>query len=142
MEALDRVLRELGTEHNRRSFFGSFRVYAIAFDLDTDSLKREYHNESYGNAYGDIQRRLEAEGFTWMQGSLYYGNKGTDPVKCVLVIQRLANELPWFGKCIRHSDAANRGEQRPKACDSAADASSRLSRSFAAHHIRQVREIV
>ena len=61
-----------------------------AFDLDTETLKTLYDNSSYGNAYGDIKRRLEQEGFTWIQGSLYYGNAGTDPVKCVLVIQRLA----------------------------------------------------
>ena len=81
--------------------YGRVRVYAIAFDLDQEMLRNTYGAASYNNAYADIRRRLEDEGFTWMQGSLYYGNQNTDPVKCVLVVQRLARELPWFAMSVR-----------------------------------------
>jgi virulence-associated protein VapD len=78
------------------------RVYAITFDLDTDTLQQAYPSESWCNAYMDIRRVLIEEGFDWQQGSVYFGNpKHVDAVKCVLAAQRLARELPWFGESVR-----------------------------------------
>lgn len=37
-------------------------MYAIAFDLDTETLKQSYPNPSYTNAYGDIRKVLEPLG--------------------------------------------------------------------------------
>lgn len=102
MEVLERTLAEIRAERKHDALsFGRFRVYAIAFDLDQETLRQTYGNASPQNAYGDIKRRLEQDGFTWMQGSLYYGDANTDPVRCVLAIQRLARELPWFGDSVR-----------------------------------------
>lgn len=70
--------------------------YAIAFDLDTDTLKQSYPNQSWTNAYGDIRKILTGLGFTWQQGSVYFGGDGVNAVKCVMAAQTLSRELPWF----------------------------------------------
>lgn len=70
--------------------------YAIAFDLDTDTLKQSYPNPSWTNAYGDIRKILTNLGFTWQQGSVYFGGDGVNAVKCVMAAQTLSRELPWF----------------------------------------------
>ncbi len=67
------------------------RMYAITFDMDTDTLQQAYPSESWRNAYVEIRRVLIEEGFDWQQGSVYFGNpKDVDAVKCVLAAQRLA----------------------------------------------------
>jgi virulence-associated protein VapD len=80
----------------------SERMYAIAFDLDTDALEQAYPGPSYKNAYGEIRRILQDEGFSWKQGSVYFGDaKKVDAVKCVLAAQRLTRELSWFADAVR-----------------------------------------
>jgi len=48
-------------------------MYAIALDLDTDTLQRAYGSSSWRNAYTEIRRILEDEGFAWQQGSVNFG---------------------------------------------------------------------
>ena len=77
-------------------------MYAITFDLDMEMLKSSYHNNNYQNAYGDIRKILcDVFGFSWQQGSVYFGDSQTDAVKCVMVVQELAMRLPWFSVSIR-----------------------------------------
>jgi len=76
-------------------------MYAIAFDLDTESLAQSYPGPSWQNGYHDVRRILEDEGFAWRQGSVYFGDVTIDPVRCVLVVQRLTRELPWFAAAAR-----------------------------------------
>jgi len=72
-------------------------MYAIAFDLNTDNLKANYHNDSYLNAYGDIAKFLQDRGFTHPQGSLYFGDpERVNAVTCVLAVQAMARSFPWF----------------------------------------------
>jgi virulence-associated protein VapD len=80
---------------------GVRRMYAIAFDLDTAQLQAEYPNASWQNAYGDIKKVLLPLGFNWQQGSVYFGGKDMDAVKCVLAAQALSNAYPWFKNCVR-----------------------------------------
>jgi virulence-associated protein VapD len=80
---------------------GRMRMYAIAFDLDTVQLQKEYPNLSYTNAYGDIRKILEPMGFYWQQGSVYFGGEEMDAVKCVLAAQALSHAYPWFKSCVR-----------------------------------------
>ena len=80
---------------------GRLRVYAIAFDLDTEQLQLQYPNISWQNAYGDIKKVLLPLGFTWQQGSVYFGLPGMDAVKCVLAAQALSQTYPWFKTCVR-----------------------------------------
>ncbi len=78
------------------------RMYAVAFDLDTETLKQIYDGPSWNNAYLDIRRVLEEEGFEWRQGSVYFGNpEKVDAVSCVLAVQKLATTFAWFGQAVR-----------------------------------------
>lgn len=77
------------------------RVYAICFDLDQEQLQRNYHGANHNNAYGDIRRILERHGFVNQQGSVYFGNEETDPVRCVLAVQDVTNTYAWFRMVVR-----------------------------------------
>lgn len=76
-------------------------TYAIAFDLDTETLKQSYPNASWNNAYGDIRKTLEPLGFNWQQGSVYFGGANIDAVKCVLAAQALSKNFGWFKASVR-----------------------------------------
>lgn len=75
-------------------------MYAIAFDLDTDTLKKSYHNESWQNAYSDIGRFLRSHGFDRQQGSVYFGDDGVDMVTCQTAVQRLTLAYDWFAPSV------------------------------------------
>jgi virulence-associated protein VapD len=80
---------------------GRVRIYAIAFDLDTAQLKQQYPTASWQNANNDIRNTLLPLGFSWQQGSVYFGDEKMDAVKCVLAAQTLSNTYPWFKGCVR-----------------------------------------
>lgn len=75
--------------------------FAIAFDLDTDTLTKTYPGNSYNNAYKDIQNALEKCGFTRKQGSLYFGDDTVDAVKAVMAANKLARTYSWFAPSVR-----------------------------------------
>jgi virulence-associated protein VapD len=78
------------------------RMYAITFDLDTDTLQQVYPGDSWRNAYTEIRRILIDGGFAWQQGSVYFGDpERIDAVTCVVTAQRLARDLPWFTESVR-----------------------------------------
>ena len=88
--------------HNRKAEKGAGKsMYAIVFDLDTNSLKDVYPGGSWNNAYADIRRFLAERGFGWQQGSTYFGDDKVDAVTCVLTIQELAGEFDWFSASVR-----------------------------------------
>ncbi len=76
-------------------------MFAIAFDLDTETLSQTYGLPSYNNAYADIKRFLQAKGFDWQQGSVYFGGASIDAVKCVLAVQEVSRNFPWFAASVR-----------------------------------------
>jgi len=76
-------------------------MYAVTFDIDTNCLNEQYHNESSTNAYGDIRKFMEANNFNWKQGSVYFGNENISAVSCVVTIQKLAKTYPWFSSCVK-----------------------------------------
>ncbi len=76
-------------------------TYAIAFDLDTETLKQSYPNQSWNNAYGDIRKTLEPLGFSWQQGSVYFGDDRINAVQCVLAAQTLSRTYAWFKASVR-----------------------------------------
>jgi virulence-associated protein VapD len=78
----------------------STRVYAIAFDMDIESLK-EHCGDPYNNAYSDIRKVLQSHGFSPQQGSVYFGDNTVNAVTCVLAAQDLARKLPWFSNSVR-----------------------------------------
>ncbi len=76
------------------------RVYAIAFDVDVEQLRTNY-GDPYNNAYLEIRRVLQRHGFTWQQGSVYFGGESVTAVTCVLAAIDLARTLPWFAASVR-----------------------------------------
>jgi virulence-associated protein VapD len=75
-------------------------MYAVAFDLDTEILKQTYGDPA-NNAYGEIKRFLIDKGFTWQQGSVYFGTDRINAVTCVLAITEMSRALPWFAASVR-----------------------------------------
>jgi virulence-associated protein VapD len=71
-------------------------MYAIAFDLEQETLKRIYPGQHHQNAYDDICRVLGKHGFSRQQGSVYFGRQGTTPVHCVLAVQDVSAKYAWF----------------------------------------------
>lgn len=75
-------------------------MYAIAFDMDIDSL-RQHYGDPYNGAYLEIHRILERFGFRWQQGSTYFGNESVNAVTCVMAALELGRNLPWFAASVR-----------------------------------------
>jgi len=71
-------------------------MYAIAFDMDTDTLQKSYPAASWNNAYSDIKKVLARHGFTRQQRSVYFGSTKVNAVTCVLAALDLSREFPWF----------------------------------------------
>ncbi len=76
------------------------RLYAITLDMDIESLKLNY-GDPYNNAYGEIRKVLQRQGFTWQQGSVYFGGESINAVTCVLAAIELSRALPWFAASVR-----------------------------------------
>ncbi|WP_235911570.1 virulence factor [Mesorhizobium xinjiangense] len=77
------------------------RMYAITFDLDTQTLEQSYGNASWRNAYADIRNALRNHGFDWQQGSVHFGDETVNAVSCVLAVQDLTRRFPWFRPSVR-----------------------------------------
>ncbi len=78
------------------------RVFAIAFDIDIDIEQlRTNYGDPYNAAYLEIRRVLQRHGFTWQQGSMYFGGPEVTSVTCVLAAMDLARTLPWFAASVR-----------------------------------------
>lgn len=76
-------------------------MYAIAFDLEQDTLSKTYGSQAYTNAYNDIKKLLGQYGFSRQQGFVYFGDvEKVDAVKCVLAVQALARKFPWFAPSV------------------------------------------
>ena len=76
------------------------RMYAIAFDMDIESLKANY-GDPYNNAYLEIRTVLQKHGFAWQQGSVYFGDERINAVTCVLAAIDVSQTLPWFAASVR-----------------------------------------
>lgn len=76
------------------------RIYAIAIDVDIEGLSTN-NGDPYANAHLEIRHVLQRHGFTWQQGSVYFGGEAVTAVTCVLAAQDLARSLPWFAASVR-----------------------------------------
>lgn len=77
------------------------RMYAITFDLDTQTLEQSYGPASWRSACADIRNALMGHGFEWQQGSVYFGNQTVTAVSCVLATQDITKWFPWFKASVR-----------------------------------------
>lgn len=75
-------------------------MYAIAFDMDIESLRTHY-GDPYKGAYVEIRKVLQRHGFTWQQGSVYFGGEAINAVTCVMAAIDLSNQLSWFAASVR-----------------------------------------
>ena len=76
-------------------------MYAITFDFDTEILEQLYKNESWRNAYSDVRRFFEFNGFENKQGLVYFALNDIDATDCIAVVQDLADEFDWFVPSLR-----------------------------------------
>ncbi|MGN6368872.1 MAG: virulence factor [Phycisphaerae bacterium] len=79
---------------------GTHRMYAIAFDMDIEALRNSY-GDPYNGAYAEIKKVLAGHGFSWQQGSVYFGGEKINAVTCVLAAIDLSQKLPWFAASVR-----------------------------------------
>lgn len=75
-------------------------MYAIAFDLKIDDLKKEYGNP-YNNAYDEIRQELEDVGFMWTQGSVYISKENDNGLTTVYKAINKLSKIDWFKKSVR-----------------------------------------
>ena len=72
----------------------------IVFDLDTKCLEKNYHNNSWQNAYADIRRILNRHRFNNIQGTVYLSERGVRQAHGTLALQEVAIKFAWFEKCV------------------------------------------
>jgi virulence-associated protein VapD len=77
------------------------RVYAITFDLDAKLAEQQCGANWRGTCYSKIASVLASHGFTGVQGSVYFGDEDSDPVRCVVAVQELDSRYAWFGRVVR-----------------------------------------
>ena len=75
-------------------------MYAIAFDLKIDVLKKEY-GDPYNRAYDEVRQELELLGFEWTQGSVYINNSNKDSLTTVYKAINRLSRIEWFRKSVR-----------------------------------------
>lgn len=75
-------------------------MYAVAFDLKIDDLKKAY-GEPYNKAYDEIRQELEELGFEWTQGSLYINSDDKNNLAQVYKAINKLSGIEWFKKSVR-----------------------------------------
>lgn len=75
-------------------------MYAIAFDLKIDDLKKTY-GEPYNRAYDEIGQELEVLGFEWTQGSVYMSVAKENTLTTVYRAINRLSAIDWFKKSVR-----------------------------------------
>jgi virulence-associated protein VapD len=83
----------------------------VAFDLDTDALKKYYPTNSWNYAYDVIKRHMQRNGFLWLQGSVYVSEKPMSGGRVTRVIRRLVDNNPWINVCMRDCRQSNIGKE-------------------------------
>ncbi len=82
----------------------------IAFDLDTNALKTYYPSESWNNAYEVIRNHMKANGFQWLQGSVYVSDKAMPSYQVakvldgLIIICLIKTQKCQQGKKLRHGN--------------------------------------
>lgn len=75
-------------------------MYAIAFDLKIEDLRREY-GEPYNPAYDEIRSYLEELGFEWTQGSVYISRADVNTLTHVYLAISKLSSIKWFKNSVR-----------------------------------------
>lgn len=88
--------REMGNRPLRKAG----RVYAIAFDIDTQ-VAQSVLGDTWKTCYGAIERGLALHGFSRAQGSLFFGDETSNAVTCIKAVQDLDEKHAWFGRIVK-----------------------------------------
>lgn len=90
----------------------------ITFDLNQEALRQWYpHQEPatdpqyYKRAYKDIQHFMSDNGFERRQRSVYVSTEELSALDIVSLMQRMAGQLPWLGRCAECVDTTDIGAQ-------------------------------
>ncbi|GHV09097.1 endoribonuclease VapD [Clostridia bacterium] len=75
-------------------------MYAIAFDLKIDDLKRSY-GEPYNKAYDEVRQEMEQLGFEWTQGSVYINHDTKNSLTTVYKAINRLSKIGWFKTSVR-----------------------------------------
>ena len=75
-------------------------MYAIAFDLKIDDLKK-FYGDPYNGAYDEIKRELGQLGFEWMQGSVYINRDSQNTLTTVYKAITMLSKIDWFKASVR-----------------------------------------
>jgi len=75
-------------------------MYAIAFDLKIDDLKKAY-GDPYNGAYDEIKKELGQLGFTWTQGSVYINYDNENTLTTVYKAINKLSKIGWFKSSVR-----------------------------------------
>lgn len=75
-------------------------MYALAFDLKIDDLKK-YYGEPYNKAYDEIRQELEVLGFEWTQGSVYMSQSKENSLTLVYKAINKLSQIAWFKQSVR-----------------------------------------
>ena len=75
-------------------------MYAIAFDLKIEDLKK-FYGDPYNKAYDDIRQELDELGFEWTQGSLYINKNPKNTLTNVYKVINKLSKIEWFRKSVR-----------------------------------------
>lgn len=75
-------------------------MYAIAFDLKIDDLKKNY-GEPYNGAYDEVRQELKVLGFEQVQSNIYINSDTNNSLTGVYkAIDRLS-QIDWFKQSVR-----------------------------------------
>ena len=75
-------------------------MYAIAFDMKIDDLKK-FYGEPYNSAYDEIRQEMDDLGFDWTQGSLYISRDPANSLATVYKAIKRLSDIDWFKKSVR-----------------------------------------
>lgn len=73
-------------------------MYMISIDLDSEKLKKEYKNESIGNAYTEIKSFLKSRGFSSRSGFNFTTDQNA--IFCILTVADLTENFDWFARSV------------------------------------------
>lgn len=90
----------------------------IAFDLKQDDLKAFYpkpkvivNPQYYKKAYKDIKNFMLSHEFQHRQGSVYVSENKLKNSEIVLLMEKMAERMPWLGQCVEQLDVTDIGKQ-------------------------------
>lgn len=91
----------------------------IDFDLSENLLKEHYPKPEktinpfyYKKAYKDISQLMKENGWEHRQYSVYVSKEKLSEVDVNVLMDKIAEKMPWLAKCVKELDETNIGTKR------------------------------